>query len=224
MSATGSGGRRESVHQLETGEAQRYFRELEEFFIALRGAPLQLAPSDWQISKSWYERRIPLDVIQRVLTEVFQRHKERGKVIVTLKDFQRSVDAAWKEVEAMQAAGERGEAEGLDVAARLRALAAALPGGWEEVGQKIERLEGDTEHVEAALGELDHEMLRTAEDGLNEKERAAIEAQVEETIAGLFGKLFAGDVDKARGRLVRQALRRELGLPVLSLFSPEAEG
>jgi len=222
MSATGSG----DDDFFETGEAQRYFRQLEDLFIELRGAPLQLSPADWQISKSWYQRGIPLDHVKRVLTEVFRRREERGaEGFVTLRYCRRPVEAAWKEVEAMQAAGERGEAPGLDVAARLAALAAALPAGWEGVGEKIAALEGegDTEHVEAALAELDHALLKEAEEGLGEEQRAAVEAQVEETIAGLFGKLFAGDVDKARGRLYRQALRRELGLPVLSLFSPEAE-
>lgn len=221
MSATGSGG----GDPFETGEAQAYFRQLEDSFIDLRGAPLQLSPADWQLAKSWYERGIPLEHVKRVMAEVFRRREERGaEGFVTLRYCRRPVEAAWKEVEAMQAAGERGEAPGLDVAARLAALARALPPGWEGVGERIVRLEGDTEHVEAALGELDREMLERAEEGLSEEARAAVEAQVEETIAGLFGKLFAGDVEKARGRLQRQALRRELGLPVLSLFSPEAEG
>ncbi|HMB54265.1 MAG TPA: hypothetical protein VKU40_13180, partial [Thermoanaerobaculia bacterium] len=197
MSATGSGGPGKPTHELETGEAQRYFRELEDFFIALRGAPLQLSPADWQISKSWYERGIPLEHVKRVLEDVFRRRAERGaEGFVTLRYCKKPVESAWKEVEAMQAAGERGEAAGLDVGARLAALARALPEGWKGVGEKIVALEaeGDTEHVEAALGELDREMLERAEDGLGEEERAAVEAQVEETIAGLFGKLFAGDV------------------------------
>ena len=227
MSATGSDGVSEPATDLESSEAHRYFRALEDLFIDLRGAPLQLSPADFQIAKKWYERGIPLDHVERVLTEVFARRRERGaEGFVTLRYCRRPVEAAWKEVEAMQAAGERGEAPGLDVPARLAALAAALPeglvgrAGWVK---RIAALEGDTEHVEAALAGLDRELLEVAEEGLSGAGKAAVDAQVEETVAGLFGKFFAGDVDKARGRLHRQTLRRELGLPVLSLFSPEAE-
>ena len=47
---------------------------------------------------------------------------------------------------------------------------------------------------------------------------------VEKTLASLAGRLPAGELASSRERLVRQTLRRKLGLPVLSLFSPEAQG
>ena len=40
---------------------------------------------------------------------------------------------------------------------------------------------------------------------------------------GLAGRLPAAELAGSRERLVRQTLRRKLGLPVLSLFSPEAQ-
>jgi len=211
----------------ESSEAHRYFRELEDFFIDLRGAPLQLSPADWQVSKRWYERGIPLSHVKRVLEEVFSRRRERGaEGLVTLRYCRKPVEAQWQEVEEMRATGERAAAPRLDVAARLAALADALPAelaGRGELAARILGLEGDTEHVEGALSALDKELLAHAEAGLDAAARQEGERQVEETVAGLFGRLFAGDVDKARGRLHRQVLRRQLGLPVLSLFSPEAE-
>jgi hypothetical protein len=211
----------------ESSEAHRYFRELEEFFIDLRGAPLQLSPADWQVSKRWYERGIPLEHVKHVLADVFTRRRERGaEGLVTLRYVNKPVEASWKDVEEMRATGERAPAPRFDAAARLAALAAALPAalpGRDELAARITALAGDTEHVEAALSALDKELLARAEGGLDEEARDAVERQVEETVAGLFGRLFAGDVEKARGRLHRQVLRRQLGLPVLSLFSPEAE-
>ena len=212
---------------LDSSDAHSYFRELEDFFIDLRGAPLQLSPSDWQVSKEWYERGIPLEHVKRVMEEVFARRKERGaEGLVTLRYLTKPVEKQWKEVEEMQATGQRAEAPAFDLAGRLAALAASLPDdlpGRAELAGRITALSGDTEHVEAALGEMDHDLLDRADESLDEAGRQAIEEQVEETVNSLFGRLFAGDVDKARTRLRRQILRRELGLPVLSLFSPEAE-
>ncbi len=212
---------------LETSEAHRYFRDLEDYFIDLRGAPLQLSPADWQVAKRWYERGIPLEHVKHVLAEVFTRRREQGaEGLVTLRYLRKPVEASWKDVEEMRATGERAPAPRFDLEARLAALAAALPAGLpgrDGLVARITALGGDTEHVEAALSALDKELLAQAEAGLGEADRAEVERQVEETVAGLFGRLFAGDVEKARGRLRRQALRRHLGLPVLSLFSPEAE-
>lgn len=220
MSETGSA-------DFDSGEAHRYFRELEDFFIDLRGAPLQLSPGDWQVSKRWYERGIPLEHVKTVMQEVFARRRAKGaEGLVTLRYLKKPVEAGWVAVEEMKATGERSAAPAFDLAGRLAALAASLPDdlpGGTDLAARIAALSGDTEHVEAALGELDHQLLDRAEASLDEAARAAVEAQVEETVASLFGRLFAGDVDKARVRLRRQVLRRQLGLPVLSLFSPEAE-
>lgn len=212
----------------DSSEAYRYFRELEDFFIDLRGAPLQLSPADFQVAKGWYERGIPLDHVRRVLEEVFARRRERGAdgPPVTLRYCRRPVESAWREVEEMQAAGERTAAPAFDVAGRLEALAAALPAslpGRDELADRITALRGDTEHVEAALSALDREMLAQAEAALDAPALQSIGQQVEDSVSTLFGRLFAGDVDKARDRLHRQVLRRHLDLPVLSLFSPEAE-
>jgi hypothetical protein len=49
-----------------------------------------------------------------------------------------------------------------------------------------------------------------------------VEARVEATLASLASRLPADEVEAARSRLARQVLRQSLGLPVLSLFSPEA--
>lgn len=213
---------------LDSGEAHRYFRELEDFFIDLRGAPLHLSPSDYQVAKKWYQRGIPLDHVRRVVEEVFAKRRERDAdgPPVTLRYFRRPVENAWKQVEEMQAAGERTAAPAFDLRGRLRSLAAALPAALpdrETLADRITALTGDTEHVEATLSTLDREMLSAAAAALDGAAREAIDQQVEDTVSTLFGRLFAGDVDKARTRLHRQILRRHLDLPVLSLFSPEAE-
>ncbi|HEX2251821.1 MAG TPA: hypothetical protein VHQ65_00975 [Thermoanaerobaculia bacterium] len=210
------------------GDDHAYFQAVEEIFIGLRGAPLLLSPADWRVAQEWHRRGIPLEHVRRALEELFARRRERGTrgVVNSLRYCRKAVEDSWQDVEEMQAGGERTAAPGLDVPARLAALAAALPESLPEraaAARRIRGLSGDTEHVEAALAALDRELLERVEAALDAAGRAAVDAQVEETVASLFGRLFAGDVDHARTRLRRQVLRRHLALPVLSLFSPEAE-
>jgi hypothetical protein len=53
--------------------------------------------------------------------------------------------------------------------------------------------------------------------------REEVEAAVEKTLAALKGRLPADELERSRERLTWQVLRQRLGLPVLSLFSPEAQ-
>lgn len=210
-----------------SSEEKRYFEALEDLYFDLVEASNLLSADDYQIARGWYRKGIPLEHVRSCMERVLAKRRESGRDDpLGLRYHKRAVESAWKEIEAMRAAGEREEAPGLDVPARLRALAAALPEGLPEreaFAERVAALSGDTEHVEAALAQLDHEVLARAEEGLGDAERAEVDREVEDTVSSLFGRLFAGDVDKARGRLRRQALRRQLGLPVLSLFSPEAE-
>jgi hypothetical protein len=66
-------------------------------------------------------------------------------------------------------------------------------------------------------------MLDAAAAGLTGEDRTEIGAAVEKTLTLLRGRLPADELETSRDRLFRQTLRRRLGLPVLSLFSPEAE-
>jgi len=213
---------------LPASEDQRYFRAIEERFLELRGAPLVLSPDEWRVAQRWRRRGIPLDHVFRTLEEIAARRKERGsrERLNTLRYYARAVESSWEAVEELRASGRRTATPGIDLRARLAALAAALPEATPDraaVAARVAGLEGDTERVEQALAALDRELLAAAESDLSDADRDAVETQLDETVAGLFGSLFAGDVDRARERLRRQVLRRRLGLPVLSLFSPEAE-
>lgn len=207
----------------------QYFRSLEDFLIDLRGAPLLISPADYRVAQRWHRRGIPLDHVRQVMREVYGKLRERGgkEPVNSLRYCAKAVEASWKQVEELRALGERDQvAVGIDVPARLAALAAALPAELPDRAARAERLAalaGDVEHVEAALSALDREVLAALEAGLAPDARAALDARVEETVSSLFGRLFAGDVDRARDRLRRQLLRRDFDLPVLSLFSPEAE-
>jgi len=204
-----------------------YFQAVEEIFVALRGAPLLLSPADWQVARRWHEEGVPLDLVRRTLAEVFARRKERrakGK-ISSLRYCAPAVEAAWEEVRELTAPGRRAGAEELEVAPRLAALAASLPAGLpdrETLAARIAALDGDPQEVEDQLSALDREVLDAAAAGLEADVLAEIDAAVEKTLAAFGKRLPADEVEHSRLRLARQVLRRRLGLPVLSLFSPEA--
>jgi hypothetical protein len=205
-----------------------YFQDIEEMFVELRGAPLLLSPADWQVARRWHQDGVPLDLVKRTLEEVFAKRKERGAKgkISSLRYCAPAVEAAWADLRELTAPGERAEAPVFEVRPRLAALAAALPASLPEretLAHRIATLDGDPQQVEHHLSSLDREMLDAAMDGLDAEARAEIGAAVEKTLATLGGRLPAEELERSRDRLARQTLRRRLGLPVLSLFSPEAE-
>jgi hypothetical protein len=208
-----------------------YFQAVEEIFVELRGAPLLLSPADWQVARRWHQEGVPLDLLRRTLTEVFARRKERGAKgkISSLRYCAPAVEAAWAELAALTAPGQRAAAPAFDVASRLAALAAALPSSLfsrEALAARLIALSGnagDPQEVEDRLAALDREMLDAVAAGLDRDGRTEIDTAVEKTLALLRGRLPAEEIETSRERLFRQTLRRRLGLPVLSLFSPEAE-
>lgn len=202
-----------------------YFQAIEEVFVALRGAPLLLSPADWQVARRWHQDGVPLDLVKSTLAEVFEKRKERGAKgkISSLRYCAPAVEAAWEALRELKAPGHRAEAPDFEIAPRLAALAAALPMGLKDsFASRISSLAGDPRKVEERLSELDRELLAAAENGMDDETRAEVEAAVEKTLAGLRTRLPAEELERSRERLAHQVLRRRLGLPVLSLFSPEA--
>ena len=201
-----------------------YFQAVEETFVELRGAPLLLSPADWQVARRWHRDGVPIGLVRSTLEDVFAKRKERGAKgkISSLRYCAPAVEAAWADLRELTAPGHRVEAPAFESAPRLAALAAALPGDFSGFAGRIMALTGDPQEIEERLSALDRELLDHAEAGLNADLRAEIQAAVEKTLATLGGRLPAAELETSRERLIRQALRRKLGLPVLSLFSPEA--
>lgn len=204
-----------------------YFMALEEVFLELRGSPLQLAPADWLVAKEWYEQGIPLELVEEILRAAFERldEEEKEEKIWSLRRFKRQVKAAWKRRQALEAPAAPAETEELDVPARLRRLAAALPAALAEraaLGERIRGLEGDAEEIEKRLAEIDHELLTSVDERLPESERAGLESELASALAALAGRLTRAELERARESLRQELLRRRAGLPVLSLFAPEA--
>ena len=213
----------ESGRDLESSEAQEYFRRVEEVFVELRGAPMLLSPKDWQVARSWYERGIPVDHVERALREVFERRLEGGAKgrVQSLGYCRDAVEASWQEIEELTSLSVRRPAPGLDVAARLAEIADRLPESLpqrERWRRRVLALEGEAETVERGLAGLEEELLAAAWDALPEGRREAVTAEVEKALARLAERLDAEQRRTAARRVREARLRREVGLPRLTLF------
>ena len=201
-----------------------YFQAIEEAFIRLRGAPLLLSPDDWQLARKWRHAGIPLDLVLTTLEEVFEVRRARGtqRPIRGLRYCDPAVEEAWTRHQELTATGRQQPTSGVDVAARLAALAAAVadhPGVESGLEQRILALRGSPEAVERALIELDREMMAGAEHRVEPELHEQLEASSAATAESLAQRLTADEIGRLRARLHREGVRRHLGLPVLSLFS-----
>lgn len=212
-----------------TSPDQEYFLAIEDLFIRLRGAPLLLSPTDWQVAKGWREAGIPLTLIERTLDDVFAKRRERGAEdpVGSLRYVRRAVERAWDEIQELTAPGATEEAPAFDLPGRLHALAEALP---EELSERsawadrITSLDGSLEAVEGELAALDEELLAAARETLSDAEREEIEAEVERSLAALAGRLTPEQAERSRRELGRRMARERLGVPVVSLFGAAAAG
>jgi type I site-specific restriction endonuclease len=212
----------------EASASHAYFQAIEETFVRLRGAPLLLSPTDWQVARQWYEQGIPVTLVRDALEDLFARRKEKGARgrIQSLRYCAGAVEERWRQVQELQTAGVRQEAAQFDVEARLRALAEALPSGLDNRrrwADRIRGLEGSASEVEQRLTACDAEILSAAEASLDDHARQELASAVETALGRIVDRVDSEEIDQIRDRLTLQALRRMQGLPVLSLFSVEAE-
>ena len=204
-----------------------YFRQIEDTFIRLRGAPFLLSPSDWRLAQTWHDEGIPVDLVCRALETLFQRRSESGREgkVQSLRYCAAAVEDAWRERRELGAVQVEGERYVMDVEARLDALAKALPPSLpaaEDWAARIRSLAGPATEVEEQLAQLDQELIAASLAQLDEKERRELEASVEESLAELRDRLAPEVLADDRRRLLGDRARRRAGLPLVSLFSPDA--
>lgn len=224
MTGTADGGDGDAAHPLETSDAQAYFRAVESAFLALRGAPLLLSPSDWRVARAWFEAGVPLELVGETMRELYAKRLERDPDarIQSLRYFDRAVRGAWKNwQEARGPHFERADAEAPPVNERLETLVARLPGHLPDRNRWVERiraLSGSLPEVERGLEALDAELLTTLRAGLDDEERAAIRDAVTRTLSRASEATGPGDQAGLEEHLFRRELRRRFELPILTLF------
>jgi hypothetical protein len=113
-----------------------------------------------------------------------------------------------------------------DMPERLGRLAAALPPALpdrESWVSRIATLAGETAAVEDLLAALDYELLAVARAALDPEQQQLVSGAADRALAAVAGRLTPSGLAACRERVCHQATRDLLGLPALSLFSPEAE-
>jgi hypothetical protein len=218
----------------QTGEpgasSFEYFRAIERAFIRLRGAPLLLSPTDWKVAQEWREQGVPLELVLETLEQVFARRElkedEAEARVNSLRYCAPAVAKAWARVRENVEPARRAVANEIRVRPRLLALVESLPEEWppkERLSAELLALGGDARVVEAHLAVLDARMLQIAEAGLEEGAVAEVESAVAERMARVGARAGQASSAEATVRVRTRVLRERLSLPVLSLFSPEAE-
>lgn len=208
------------------GEDHAFFQAIEERFVALRGTATLLSPADWQLAQEWHREGIPLDAVLEGLVRAFARHRERGRTgrISSLRYCRPLVEEVWRERRDLGSLPRRRvTAAAIDVGTRLARLAESLPANLRRRGERaaeIAALEGDPAAVEAGLAALEEAWLGEELARLDDAARGELEAQVARSLAAVRDRLDPAAVDAARDQLRLRALKRQLGLPDLSLFSP----
>ena len=207
-----------------------YFMAIEEVFLELRGAPLQLSPADYQLAKKWRAEGIPLELVERTVREVFARRKARedekkDKKVWGLSYCKRAVQGAWRRQQELTAPASTEAAEEFDLAGRLERLAESLPDALasrEAFADRIRGAQGGAEAIEEQLAALDGELVEAVRAAMSSAERAQIDAELAASLQALAARLPADELERAAARLREEIERRHLALPVLSLFAPEA--
>jgi hypothetical protein len=207
-----------------TSDGHGYFQVIEEVFIRLRGAPLLLSPADWQLAQRWHSEGIPLRLVVEAIETVFATRQARGASgrVQGLRYCAPAVEKAWQERSELVASGERQEATPIDYAERLSWLAEELRAtGFvsEQFIERVKQLVGSPESIEAGLVDLDSELIEKASRTLDEASLKGIRASNKESLTKLQSRLPEEEAVRVHERLFKEAIRRNLDLPVLSLFA-----
>ena len=214
--------------ELGTAEDQVYFRAVERAFLELRGRATLLSPEDWQVAAGWRRAGVPVELVVNVMSALFARQRERKskRGISSLRYFRAAVESAWDERLALLAGGAMAPPPVVAPEERLRRLAAALPVGVPAVAALREEVlasGGDIGEIEGRLAGLEREFLSSLASQLTPARRAEVRERVARSLAQVPSLAAGAAAEELRGRLERQALRALFRLPLLSLFSPEAE-
>lgn len=224
-----------------------YFSEIEEAFIRRRGRHLLLSPLDWSLIEKWKEAGIPLRIVLRAVSSVFDRlEAEPGRraSVRSLSFCEDAVEAEYKQWLESRAGGatEGGNIEHTsdgksEVAAqmvpeqiesRLNAVRAARCGVENEVAGALDAILAqlaDLKLRSAPESELEEELSRMDElvndalmRDLAKGSASAVKTELEQTLSRNSAAMDKCDYARTLDLLVRKRIREESGIPLLGLY------
>ena len=207
-----------------------YYQTVEEYFVSRRGDPLFLSNADWNLVRKWRVAGIPLRVVLRGVRDALDAHAHgwsRDRKVGSLAYCAREVEAARERWERALALGGDG---GLDAATTLRGFARDLEGARglgpraraaaEDVARELRaRAEGGRlAEITPWLAGLEETLLAAIRTEAGEERVAAVEAEVDATLAAWRSRMPLRVVEQLRRESVARRLLEAHGLPRLSLF------
>jgi hypothetical protein len=211
-----------------------YYQAVEEYFVSRRGDPLFLSNADWNIVRRWRLAGLPLRVVLRGIRDALDAHAHgfsRDRKVGSLAYCASEVDAArerWERALALGRADGGGAAAALaGFAADLERAAVPAPAraAAEEIAGELRTAAGGRlESLTAWLAEREERLLRALAAAESAERRAALEAEVEASLAPWRERMPAPVLAQLRRESLARRRLESYGLPRLSLFHLEGGG
>jgi hypothetical protein len=211
-----------------------YFTEIEEHFQRARGTGLfLLSPLDWALIDTWKDAGVPLEAVMRGIDSAFEKWRGRKVKTRMVNSLAFCAQAVVTEAQIMAAAG-AGRAARREAAAPfsieelhgyLRSSAAALPAGYAEIAEALERLAAevdrhfaDLEALEQRLTVLEEKTVAIARTRQSEEQMFNARRELDRQLRPYRGKMTADQLALLEKRYLERNLLEAEGLPRLSLF------
>jgi flagellar motility protein MotE (MotC chaperone) len=212
-----------------------YFTEIEEHFQRARGTGLfLLSPLDWALIDTWKNAGVPLQAVMRGIDSAFEKWRGRKTKTRMVNSLAFCAQAVLTEAQIMAAAGAGRAASRREAAPPfsleelhryLRASAAALPAGYAEIAEALERLAAevdkhyaDLEALEQRLTVLEEKAIAMARTRQSEEQLLEARRELDRQLRPYRGKMTADQLALLEKRYLERDLLEDAGLPRLSLF------
>jgi biotin-[acetyl-CoA-carboxylase] ligase BirA-like protein len=210
-----------------------YYQEVESHFVARRGSPLFISPSEWDLVWRWEQLGIPLNVVKEGIDRVFERPRTLLKPR-RLSYCRQTVEAAFRRFREASLGARAPKSDGEDsvaasrleeIAARLMEAASARPAlaplcetTIAAVRSLQKRAAESPDEVERELASLDAALLSGSQSLLDEDQRGALRREAESSLESYRERMPEKVYRAAVESSYRRRIRRKLGFPTLSLY------
>lgn len=210
-----------------------YFTETEEHFQRARGTSLFLLSSlDWALLESWKNSGVPLEAVLRGIDVAFEKWRSRRVKTQMVNSLAFCAQAVLTEAQQIADTGQptpkRDTAPPFSIEQLrdyLRTNAAAMPAGFEETADSLNKLAGqmethyqDLEALEQRLTVLEEKMLATARSRQTDEDLLAARQELDRQLRPYRGKMTADHLSMLEKQYLERSLLERARLPRLSLF------
>ncbi len=196
--------------------ASTYFLTVQDEFVRLRGTPFLLTSTDFEITRSWREAGIPVEVVIDAMRDVLEGREPGARKVRGLKFVDRAVWKTWHQLGGGASIVDRKAPD------KLPALAAAVRrANLAECGRiadEVAAVQGTVAEQEACLQRLDDELLAAARTELGDNWLTSSRRRANRALQSLRSRLNADQWNAEVEAWVGDAAREVLQLPRLSLF------